>query len=183
MPLHDQNSWRREKFGNARFSRLKRRNLDAMHVGLDRALRNAELLGRLVIGHFAPFAWKKLFRRIKPLRFSLGHILLAHARANPFHKRHCPTQFVENVSRQGVGRFEQVKLLRLDCVEMEVRRSGPAFLGASAMPFVGQEMLEGGKQERTKLSAFALRRLELPLFQKFREERLGQVFRVLRIAA
>ena len=25
MPLHGQNSWRREKFGNARFSMLKRR--------------------------------------------------------------------------------------------------------------------------------------------------------------
>ncbi len=38
MPLHGQNSWRREEFGNARFSMLKRRKRRAPHCLLESVL-------------------------------------------------------------------------------------------------------------------------------------------------
>ena len=44
MPLHGQNSWRREKFGDARFSMLKRRPPSAV---LLRGRGNAALHGNL----------------------------------------------------------------------------------------------------------------------------------------
>ncbi len=72
-------------------------------------------------------------------------------------------------------------MFRRDRVEMQVWRAAAAFHGAGAMPFVGQEMLEGRKQERTKLSAFALRPLKAFLFQDSGKEGLCEVFRILRV--
>src|SRR5829696_7179670 len=54
-----------------------------------------------------------------------------------------------------------------------------SLLSANVPPLVGSEMLECGEQKRSESPLVAIHGAQVTLFQKPREESLGQVFRVM----
>src|SRR5436189_6059299 len=98
----------------------------------------------------ALFARQKLFSYLEPVRPALGRILIPESGAHLLQQRKRPASIVEFVRGEIAGRLAAVEPLGQDCVEGNECVPAAALASGRTVPFVNQEVLYGGKQERAK---------------------------------
>src|SRR6185295_3710968 len=79
--------------------------------------------------------------------------------------------------------FEAIAAFRVVGGERENDRPAAALLREAVSGIVGQEMLEGCKQERPETAAFLPKTLEVAPLQKRSQETLSEIARIVRIGA
>jgi hypothetical protein len=143
------------------------------------ALGHLKVCGDLSIGHGAFIGREKRFEAFEELRFVSGDGFIAETGDDAFEQGERPFAVVDAVGREIVGRVDLVAGVGALPVERKHGRTASAFLPAGLVPFVGEEVFQGGKEKGAEAAFFGAEAIEIIALQKFGEETLSEVFGVL----
>ena len=92
-----------------------------------------------------------------------------------------PAPVVDLVGRERVRRLVAVAFLGRHLVERQRPRAAATFLGAGAVPFVGEETFERREQKPSEPAPFPIRNAHIVFLEQFPEKVLGEILRRMHI--